>query len=150
MTKKLMKTYLYDGLGFPIELYDVEMILINEEWTPKIDIRLIAEEAIKELILQKTKLTGNQIKFIRTYFSLSLREFSKIVNESHTAISKWEAFKNKITNMDPNIETTIRIYIYDKLFIKNKNDKLKFYDKYHAITEIISKQKKLHHIESFA
>jgi hypothetical protein len=151
MAKKLMRTYTYEGLGFPIELNNVEMMLVKGEYAPKIDIRSIASDAIKNLVLQKNKLTGSQVKFIRSYFSLSLREFSKIVNESHTAVRKWENFKNKSTNMDPNIETRIRVYIYDKICIKNKNDKLKFYDQYHAITEIISKQesakKEARHLE---
>jgi DNA-binding transcriptional regulator YiaG len=141
MTKKLVKKYNYEGLGFPIELNNVEMFLVNGEYAAKIDVRSIANKAIKDLILQQTKLTGNQVKFIRSYFSFSLRDFSKIVNESHTAVRKWETFKNKPTNMDPNIEARIRVYIYDRIFIKNKNDKLKFYDQYHAITEIVSQQK---------
>ncbi len=139
MTKKLTK-YMYEGLGFPIELHNVEMILINGEYAPKIDIRSIANKVIIDLVLLNTKLTGNQVKFIRSYFSLSLREFSKIVNESHTAVRKWENFNNKSTNMDPNIEARIRVYIYDKLCIKNKNDKLKFYDQYHAIAQIVSQK----------
>src|SRR5690348_14184318 len=101
MTKKLVKAYTYEGLGFPIELSNVEMILVNGEYAPKIDVRLIADNAIKNLVLQEKKLTGNQIKFVRSYFSMSLREFSNVVNESHTAVRKWEGFKNKSTNMDP-------------------------------------------------
>lgn len=142
MIKKLMKTHTYDGFGFPIELHNVEMIMVNGEYAPKIDIRSLADKVIKNLVLQKTKLTGNQIKFIRIYFSKSLREFGKIVNESHTAVQKWEYFKNKSTNMDPNIEARIRLFIYDKICIKNKNDKLKFYDHYQAVTEIVSKQER--------
>ncbi len=143
-----MKEYIYEGLGFPIELNNVEMIFVNGEYAPKIDVRSVADKAMKNLVLQKTKLTGNQVKFIRSYFSLSLRDFGKIVNESHTAVRKWEKFNNKSTNMDPNIETRIRVYVYDKICIRNKNDKLKFYDQYHAITEIISQQenKNLHHL----
>lgn len=144
---KVLKTYIYEGLGFPIELNDIEMVLLNGEQIPKIDVRVIADQAIKGLVFQKTKLTGNQIKFIRNYFSFSLREFSKVVNESHTAIKKWESFQNKSTNMDPNIETSIRVYILDKIGIKNKNDKLKFYDQYHMITEIISQQTTLRRLE---
>lgn len=144
MTKKIVKTYIYEGLGFPIELKNIEMIFVRGEYAPKIDVESIAEKAAKNLILQQPKLTGNQIKFIRSYFSLSLREFSKIVNESHTAIRKWESFKNKPTNMDPNIEARIRVYIYDKVFIRSTNDKLKFYDQYQAIIKIISHQKARH------
>jgi len=140
MSKKILKTVTYEGLGFPVELHDVEMIMINGEYAPKIDVRAIADAAMKSLVLQQTKLTGNQVKFIRTYFSASLREFGKIVNESHMAVKKWEDFKNKPTNMDPNIETRIRLYIYDKICVKSNSDKIKFYDQYQAINEILYKQ----------
>jgi DNA-binding transcriptional regulator YiaG len=141
MAKKLIKTYVYEGLGFPITLHNVEMVLINDEYAPKIDVRLIAEQAIRSFVLQKTKLTGSQIRFIRSYFSLSLRDFSDIVNESHTAVRKWENFKEKSTNMDPNVETRIRVYVYDKMFVKSRGDKSKFYDQYHAITDVVSNQR---------
>jgi len=50
--------------------------------------------------------------------------------------------------MDPNIEARIRVFVYDKLCIKNKNDKSKFYDQYHAIAEIVSqKNTKIHLME---
>ena len=42
--------------------------------------------------------------------------------------------------MDTNIETRIRLYIYDKVCIKSKSDKIKFYDQYQAINEILYKQ----------
>jgi DNA-binding transcriptional regulator YiaG len=144
MSNKVMKTFIYEGLGFPVELHDVELIMVNDEYAPKIDVRAVADEAIKSLVLQETKLSGSQIKFIRTYFSASLRDFGKIVNESHMAVKKWEDFKNKPTNMDPNIETRIRLYIYDKTCVKNKNDKIKFYDQYQIINNIIYKQENIH------
>lgn len=143
MVKKTVKTFTYTGLGFPIVLHNVEIVCINGEDVPKIDIKYVAAREIKKLILQKTKLTGNQIKFIRTYFSLSLREFSNIVNESHTAIRKWESFKNQSTNMDPNIEKTIRLYICDEMF----KDKSTFYEKYHAVNEIISENARLSRVK---
>lgn len=142
MTKKIMKTFIYEGLGFPIELHNVEMIMINGEFAPKIDLRAIADTAMKSLVLQKSNLTGNQVKFIRSYFSESLRAFGKIVNESHMAVKKWENFKDKSTNMDPNIEVRIRLYIYDQICIKSKNDKIKFYDQYKAINAILCKQER--------
>jgi len=36
----------------------------------------------------------------------------------------------------------MRVYIFEKTCIKNNKDKLKFYDQYHAINEIVSRQKK--------
>jgi len=144
MSKKIVKNYIYEGLGFPIELHNVEVVEFNGEFHPKIDVRKVADSAIKSLVLQKSRLTGSQIKFIRKYFSMSLREFSNIVNESHMAIKKWEDFNDEATNMDRNIEIMLRLHIYDHVVIKAKNDKnmkMEFYNQFVALTELFSHQR---------
>lgn len=141
MANKILDTYLYTGLGFPFELHHVEMISLHGEHIPKIDVRKAADLAIKSLVLQKTRLTGAQIKFIRTYFSKSLREFAEIVNESHMAVKKWEDFKDKSTNMDLNIEILLRLFIYDNITIKSKNTStksVKFYKNYIALKNLFA------------
>ncbi len=126
MKTKLRKEYDYEGLGFPIRLCNVEMVKIQNEWHPKIDIRKVADLAIKKLVVQKDRFTGNQVRFIRKYFSMSLRDFAEtVVRESHTAVAKWEKSGNEITSMDINIEKIIRLYIYQKIM---KPKKIKFYD----------------------
>ncbi|KTD40827.1 hypothetical protein [Legionella parisiensis] len=115
MKCKIESTFLYDGLGFPIKLENVEMININDEWLPKIDVQYIADKIIKKLATQEKRLTGNQVKFIRSYFSMPLREFGEIVvHESHTALSKWEKFEDEITNMNENTEQVLRLYIIEQ------------------------------------
>jgi DNA-binding transcriptional regulator YiaG len=131
MKTKNLKKYIYEGLGFPVELYNVEVVMHDGEWQPKVDARKIAESVVRGLPFQVERLTGNQIKFIRTYFEMSLRDFGKnVVNESHTAVAKWEKFGNKSTNMDENIEILLRLYIYEKVAIKNKKQRAQFFDKY--------------------
>lgn len=137
--KKILKTYIYEGLGFPVELHDVEMVLVAGEYFPKIDVRKVADIAIESLVLQEKRLTGNQIKFIRTYFSKSLREFAKIVNESHMAVKKWESFSDRPTNMDVNIEILLRLHLYDYIAVKSNNNKkeiLQFYKHYVQLKEM--------------
>src|SRR6476620_951342 len=112
MERKTQKKYIYEGLGFPIELHNVEMVKVQGEWVQKIDVRDIALKAIRELPFQETRLTGHQVRFVREYFQMSLREFAKVVHQSHTAIDKWEKFGNKLTNMDSNIEVVLRLHIY--------------------------------------
>ena len=150
MNKKIIKKYIYDGLGFPIELYHVEMVMLDGEFHPKIDVRKIADSAIKALVMQPSRLTGNQIKFVRTYLSMSLRDFSEIVNESHMAVKKWEDFKNKPTTMDRNIEILLRLHIYKHIAIKsddNTKNVMKFYKHYLLLTQMFSNQqlRKRHH-----
>ena len=145
MSKKIERKYIYNGLGFPIELHNVEMVKFDGEFHPKIDVRKVADTAIKDLVSQPTRLTGNQIKFIRSYLEMSLRQFSEVVNESHMAIKKWEDFEDKPTNMDVNIEILLRLHIYKHTTIKSDNDNkemLKFYKMYLLLTSILSNQRK--------
>jgi len=137
MKTKTVKKFKYLGLGFPVELHNVKMMMLDGEWHPKVDVRKIADSIIKELPFQNERLTGNQIKFIRTYFEMSLRSFGiKVVNETHSAVAKWEKFGNKSTNMDINIEVMLRLYIYEKVAIKNKKQRAQFFDHYLRLREM--------------
>ncbi len=136
MKTKKMKTYTYNGFGFPIELHHVEMVEVDGEFHPKIDIRELAENTMQTLAVQESRLTGNQIKFIRTYFKMSLREFSKkVVHETHAAVKKWEDCGDKLTAMDVNIEKAIRLYITDKVVIPRYSSNL-FYKQYQRIEQL--------------
>lgn len=138
MRTKTVARMTYEGLGFPIELRDVKMVKINDEWHPKINVRKIADATIKALASQEQRLTGSQVKFIRTYFNMTLREFaSEVVNESHTAVNKWEKFGSKPTNMDINIEKILRLYIHEKI-----NNKKNFFKEYLELRKISKESKR--------
>lgn len=131
MKTKIEPTFLYEGLGFPIELGNVEMVRFNDEWLPKIDVQYIANEIIKKLAIQEERLTGNQVKFIRSYFSMTLREFGRtVVHESHTAVSKWEKCGDEITNMNENTEQVLRIYIIEQTQTKTQAEQKNFYSNF--------------------
>lgn len=131
MKTRIESTFLYEGLGFPIELENVEMININDEWYPKIDVHYVADEIIKKLATQEERLTGNQVKFIRSYFSMPLREFGETVaHVTHTAVSKWEKQGDDITNMDENTEQVLRIYIIEQTQTKTKAEQKNFYSNF--------------------
>ncbi len=65
MKNKIVKNFVYEGLGFPVELSRVEMVYIKDDWYPKIDVQKVADEVIAKLAVQESRLTGNQVKFIR-------------------------------------------------------------------------------------
>lgn len=128
MNSKIIKNYIYEGLGFPVKLEKVEFLQVGDEWHPKINVLIIAEKVISELAFQEARLTGNQVKFIRSFFSMSLREFAdKVVHESHMAVSKWEKKGNLPTNMNANTEHELRLYILENSL---KNKTAKFYELY--------------------
>ena len=131
MDRKVVDTFVYQGLGFPIKLEKVEMVKIDGEWNPRVDVRKISDNAIRMLIARNERLTGNQVRFIRSYFSMSLREFAKeVVHESHTAVAKWEASLDEATKMDINIEMILRLYVIEQLESKTVKQQNTFYEKY--------------------
>ena len=133
MKTKIVKNYLYEGLGFPVELEATEMRFIDGDWHPIIDVQKVADEVLEKLAIQETRLTGDQVKFIRSYYSMPLREFGeKVVHESHMAVSKWEQRAALPTNMNANTEHELRLYIIEKMHAKYREPKAKFYDIYMA------------------
>jgi DNA-binding transcriptional regulator YiaG len=131
MKTKIVKKFKYEGFNFPVELLNVTMVMFDGEWHPKIDVRKIAESVMKGLPFQKERLTGDQIKFIRTYFEMSLREFaSRVVNESHAAVAKWEKCAGKSTSMDINIEILLRLYVLERVVVNTPKEKNKFFENY--------------------
>lgn len=133
MKTKKVKNYIYDGLGFPVELDDVEMCFIENDWHPRVDVQKVADEVIQKLAVQEIRLTGNQVRFIRSYFSMSLREFGeKVAHETHGAVQKWEQKGNSPTSMNSNTEHELRLYIIETLHSKTQESKSKFYDLYIA------------------
>ncbi len=48
--RKIQDYYLYEGLGVPVELFDVEMCYIDGAWHPKINVREVANKIVAKKI----------------------------------------------------------------------------------------------------
>ncbi len=139
MKTKIVQNFCYEGLGFPVDIERVECIEIDNEWHPKIDVRNIADLVIEALAYQKSKLTGNQVRFIRSYFSMPLRKFGEnVVHETHSAVDKWEKAGDQITSMNDNTEYVLRLYIIEQICLKTKKQKTDFFSKYQKIKNFFS------------
>jgi DNA-binding transcriptional regulator YiaG len=144
METKIQQKYIYEGLGFPVELHHVMMVKVGKEWVPKIDVRKIAKDALKEIPTQQTRLTGAQIRFVRESFGMSLRVFAtKVVHQSHMAVSKWEKFDDEPTNMDAATEVVLRLYVFHKVTAKKPKQEMKFFQAYEIISSMVFKDSKL-------
>lgn len=112
---KIQYEFIDTGFGFPVHLYNVPMIKVRGIWTPKINYLKLSEFVLKSLVLKKSRLTGNEIRFIRTKFEMTLEKFAKRFDVSHPAVIKWENKKDRPTNMDWSTEKDIRLFVYSKL-----------------------------------
>ena len=109
--KKIEKKFIDHGFGFPISLHNVPMTKVRGAWTPDVNYNDLTRAVAMALASSKALLTGHQVKFIRQFFEMTLKEFGDRFNVSHPAVIKWENQKNKPTKMDWSTEKDIRMEI---------------------------------------
>ena len=125
MDTKTQKKYIDTGFGFPVHLSNVPMIKVRGHWTPKINYAKLSDSVLNFIVHKKAKLTGDELKFIRNKFEMTLTQFAEKFYVTHPAVSKWESQKDKPTKMNWATEKDIRLYAYQTL---NGKDFDKVYD----------------------
>lgn len=113
MTKtKIQKTYTDHGLGFPVQILNAPMRKIRGEWVLDIDFNEYRIVVLKTLVEKSSKLTGNEVKFIRHHFEMTLKAFAKrFGGGSHVSVLKWENTGDSFTSMAWSTEKDIRMAI---------------------------------------
>ncbi len=114
--EKIVTEYIENRFGFPVILYNVPMVEVRGEWLPKINYARLADAVLKSLANKPSFLTGNEIRFIRNKFEMTLEEFGKRFYVSHQAVMKWEDSKGQPTKMSWATEKDMRLFIYKKLY----------------------------------
>lgn len=143
MKHKIEKSYTYEGLGFPVHLTNVPMVEVRGEFILDIDFNKLQKAVLLHLCHKKTPLTGNEVKFIRKYFSLTTTAFGHLFGYSHSAILKWENQNDGIARIVPTTEIYLRLYILEFLR-KGTRDFKELYDEIRIpqLAEYLKKSKK--------
>ena len=100
------ETFIYKGLGFPVELIDAPMKKVFGEWVIDIDMNILQKFVFKGLIHKLYPLTGREIRFMRKFLGISTTELGEKFGVSHATIVKWERQQAKVA---PTYETYIRM-----------------------------------------
>ncbi len=124
--KKEFKEFIDTGFGFPVRLLNVPMLKVRGVWTPAIDYNDLALKVLFGLAHKSSRLTGVEIKFIRTHFEKTLQQFAKLFCVSHVAVLKWEKAGRRATAMHWSTEKDIRLFILSNHVIKGQ-DFMQFY-----------------------
>ena len=111
----MQKTFTDYGFGFPVKLLNVPMVKIRGKWTPDIDYNALTQAVLLNLCEKPVKLTGNEVRFIRQNFEMTLQQFAKRFAVSHAAVIKWEKAQDEPTNMSWSTEKDLRLFILSKL-----------------------------------
>lgn len=115
------KKALYQALGFPIVILNPSYVEFEGEKVLDISPEKIMRSAFEAVIMKPFRLSGSEIKFLRTYMELSQIEFAKLVGVDHSSIAKWEKKKDAFTGMEVPTEALLRMRC--KLHL-NKRDRI--------------------------
>ena len=111
-----LKNYEWNGFGFPIVFDELPAIKIKDEIVPDVDWVEVAIPLIRFICSsQDLPFSGNQIKFIRHHFGMSLREFAGFVGVTHQSVMRWEEHDKSSAHVDENTEIIFRIKVLKKL-----------------------------------
>lgn len=111
LERKRQPSFVYEGFGFPVVLLNVPMVRSRGVWTPDIDYRKLAQDVLRRLALHPSRLTGQEIRFIRHSMDMTLEEFAHRLGVTHPAVVQWEQCGTKPTRMAWALEKDIRLEI---------------------------------------
>ncbi len=111
METKIKARYVDNGFGFPVVMRNVPMVKARDEWTPHIDYNLLAGEVLKMLSVLQGRLSGDQLRFIREHFEMTLQQFAGRFAVTHPAVIKWERAGSNPTGMNWSTEKDIRLFV---------------------------------------
>ncbi len=115
MEHKIFEQYLYKGLGFPVLLLNVPMVKFDDDWALDLDHELLERGVLLRLCQKSSSLKGNEIKFIRTFFSKTLQQFGDQFRVTPACVKKWEDRGDQFTSMHETTEKMIRLFVLNNL-----------------------------------
>ncbi len=142
MDRKVESQYIDYGFGFPVTLIDVPMIKVRGKWTPDIDYNALAKSLLQALSRLNGRLTGNQVRFVRHHFEMTLQQFAERLGVTHPAVMKWEKAGNRPTGMSWSAEKDIRLFI-TKGFTASAKDFLSLYQQLEEVVPANSRMVRL-------
>jgi DNA-binding transcriptional regulator YiaG len=134
-SERKVKTFVYEGLGFPITLVNTPMRKIFDEWVIDIDMTQLQLVVLRALAFKAGRLTKHELQFIRKFLVLTTAKFGRIFGVTHAAVIQWENGKRQLT---PSTEFCIRLHVLNHLRVKAAE----FRDLYNAVPlEVLAKEK---------
>lgn len=115
MKKKIQKVYQDHGFGFPVTLLNVPLAEVRGEWVPAINQKDLQERVVEALVLKHSRLTGNEVRFLRLFAGMTLEQFAGRFDVTHPAVLKWERAQNHATGMGWTTEKDVRLFALNGL-----------------------------------
>lgn len=112
MEEQIVENYETRALGFPVIIQQVKLRRFRDDWVAEIDWDALMLVALFALAHKPAPLSGNEVRFIRTYMKKTLKEFASLCEvKSHQAVMNWESKEDDYTGMNRATEILLRTRI---------------------------------------
>lgn len=118
---KILKSYTFKGFGFDVLLKNVSVKSIDGEEYPEIKIRELKNDTAKALLRSRQRLTGHQLKFLRTYLKMSFDEVAAKLHIPSSTLRSWEKKGTHATGLSLEQEKAFRILVTNQLLDQEKS-----------------------------
>lgn len=100
---------LYTALGFPILIENPSYIEFEGEMVLDVNAGAVQDLMFKALVKKSARLTGAEVRFMRTYMELTQGVFGESLMVDASTVSKWEKTAEKFTGMPSQTEMLLRM-----------------------------------------
>jgi DNA-binding transcriptional regulator YiaG len=111
MEKKTVKYFDDFGFGFQVRVLNAPMLKVRGEWVLDVDQQKLQRSLLCSLASKSVRLTGSEIRYIRSFFNMTSTEFGQKFNVTHAAVLKWERAGANRTEMNWSTEKDIRLFV---------------------------------------
>ena len=116
----IVSEYIFTGFGFNVLLHNIEIKSIHGEEYPEINLNEVKLLTAKQLLVSRERLTGEKLKFLRTFMKVSLSSLGEIISAPASTIRSWEEKNEESTGMSVPQERQFRIYAIEHLLDQEK------------------------------
>ena len=112
---KLKKWHIDESFGFRVKIINAPMVKARGVWTLNVNRNFLQELVLHALTRKTTRLTGNEIRFIRQSVGLTQAQFAEKFDVSNVAVHKWEQEGDLSPSIKWPLEREMRLFILDGL-----------------------------------
>ena len=118
--RKIVKSYIDHGFGFPVKIENAPLRKIRDEWVLDVNFKKYEKLTLEALATKKSRLTGNEVRFIRHCLEMGLKDFGRRFGDvAHSAVLKWENSGDVPTKMNWSTEKDIRMAVIEHIDFRN-------------------------------
>ena len=118
---KTLKEYTFKGFGFDVILKNVTIKSVEGEDYPNINMNELKTDTAKALLTNKQRLTGHQLKFLRTYLKMSFDDVSSKIHIPSSTLRSWENKGGDFTGLNLDQEKAFRILAINEILDQEKS-----------------------------